>query len=49
MPHEPRMSTAAPPRTKGYTTYASIPLEFLEAEDDYFESGYESDEEDEYP
>jgi hypothetical protein len=26
-----------------------IPDEFLEASDDFFESGYESEEEDEYP
>lgn len=41
------MSPVAPP--KGYINYESIPAEFLVADDDYFESGYESDEEDEYP
>jgi hypothetical protein len=29
--------------------FGSIPEEFLGADDDFFESGYESEEEDEYP
>lgn len=41
------MAPAALPGYKRET--AAIPLEFLEAADDFFESGYESDEEDEYP
>lgn len=52
-PHEPDVSPVAPPQLpRGYTTYETvagpIPTEFLAADDDFFESGYESDEEDEY-
>lgn len=52
-PKKSGVSPVAPPQLpRGYTTYETvsgpIPTEFLAADDDFFESGYESDEEDEY-
>lgn len=46
-PQPKHMAPAAPPGLQRET--GAIPLKFLEAADEFFESGYESEEEDEYP
>lgn len=45
-PRQAAVSPTAPPSFERVT--GPIPAEFLIADDDFFESGYESDEEDEY-
>jgi hypothetical protein len=53
---KPTVSPTAPPSFEPITApipiesmSAPIPFEFMESADDYFESGYESEEEEEYP
>ena len=49
----PTVSAAAPPSTELQREFIpvreTIPIEFLESADEFFESGYESEEEEEYP